>query len=644
MIKLLKEQKELRWSLAVYFLGIIYAVYLTKNLWATGILLNGEHSVFLSLLRCFEESNSWLLTGFWCQYLPQFNSTYSFFPPLFSIITLLFSIVLPIEVAYKLTLVISWLFIPTTVFILFAHTKKYYAAASTFLLTLFLTTGIGNFGFEYIVLWGGAQHALGWGLLMINTVLGISFFRQPTKKKIVGLTVVTALLLLAHFLIFMFFPIVLIILAIKYHDATKKHIKPLAFYAILVGLIASFWLLPFAIKTTQLRPLGMLVGDFSKVVSPFETLQKIWEGSSSLSVIFLIAGIIGLACYGLKKDILGESVRIFGVMFLIVLLLGLVKGLNALVVPVRLVQLFPIAIAIGAGMLIELLAIEAKPYRKLLALSILLAVLVPEAEHVGAKSEYLFTTQDARIGFKVADWYKELGGKISETNERIIVEDSYDQLRIGNKQPNVKDILASTRLFVPAAVLLKKEMIFIYSKDVGKSVFIDVIPWYAYFTQGEINTTTQKQVEGALNAFNSGFVLSKEPTWSAASQMPVVWTLKVMDANITLREKQGEPHYFSGVDTEAYYGTKAEAQVKTDKTRKITFKQGFWPNWKAYVNGIQTKIGMNEVGFMTVEVQPGSHKVEFAYERLWHEVLGVVLTVLGLVLLGTAIKYDFFVT
>src|SRR3989338_8690627 len=100
-------------------------MYLTRAVWTPGLLLMGDHPLHESLLVCLHDSGQWLMTSARCPYLPQYNDMYTFFPPLFYLIVLLFAKIVSLELAYKIALMLVWFFIPPVVCALFLRLKKY---------------------------------------------------------------------------------------------------------------------------------------------------------------------------------------------------------------------------------------------------------------------------------------------------------------------------------------------------------------------------------------------------------------------------------------------------------------------------------------------------------------------------------------
>ncbi|MBU0975332.1 MAG: YfhO family protein [Patescibacteria group bacterium] len=71
----------------------------------------------------------------------------------------------------------------------------------------------------------------------------------------------------------------------------------------------------------------------------------------------------------------------------------------------------------------------------------------------------------------------------------------------------------------------------------------------------------------------------------------------------------------------AFYTEAAEVTVSDPDGRWIVFSQGYLPNWKAYIDGSETKIYRVDGILMGVFLPPGTHKILFEYDD---DLLGMV--------------------
>jgi uncharacterized membrane protein YfhO len=62
----------------------------------------------------------------------------------------------------------------------------------------------------------------------------------------------------------------------------------------------------------------------------------------------------------------------------------------------------------------------------------------------------------------------------------------------------------------------------------------------------------------------------------------------------------------------------------------------YYPGWKAYVDGMETRIYQTDLLLRGIPLSPGSHRVRFAY-RPMALYLGAALTACGLALFATVV-------
>jgi uncharacterized membrane protein YfhO len=56
--------------------------------------------------------------------------------------------------------------------------------------------------------------------------------------------------------------------------------------------------------------------------------------------------------------------------------------------------------------------------------------------------------------------------------------------------------------------------------------------------------------------------------------------------------------------------------VKTDQSGFLFLSDNFYPGWRAFVDGVETKIYRANFTFRAVPLSPGEHEVKFIYEPL----------------------------
>lgn len=95
--------------------------------------------------------------------------------------------------------------------------------------------------------------------------------------------------------------------------------------------------------------------------------------------------------------------------------------------------------------------------------------------------------------------------------------------------------------------------------------------------------------------------------------------------------KNDEP--FEGVASIAdYQAEKIAIQVTSNGSGWVFLSDNYYPGWKAYVDGVETKIYRANYTFRAVQVSGGEHTVTFTYEPISFKI-GIVLTIIGGILL-----------
>lgn len=84
---------------------------------------------------------------------------------------------------------------------------------------------------------------------------------------------------------------------------------------------------------------------------------------------------------------------------------------------------------------------------------------------------------------------------------------------------------------------------------------------------------------------------------------------------------------------ESYKPEEILIKTKTDHQRILFLSDNYYPGWKAYINGFQTKIYRADYAFRAIVVPKGENKVEFVYEPSSFKI-GALISGLGLLILG----------
>jgi len=106
---------------------------------------------------------------------------------------------------------------------------------------------------------------------------------------------------------------------------------------------------------------------------------------------------------------------------------------------------------------------------------------------------------------------------------------------------------------------------------------------------------------------------------------------------ITTKEKQP-------VRIDSYKSNTVELSVRIQEKQFLFLSDSYYPGWKAYVDGKETKIFRANYLFRAIIVEPGKHQIRFEYDPLSFKV-GLAITLLTILICGVyiyRIKRNFF--
>lgn len=655
-------------ALVSLFLSIVFAFLLLKHLWVPGIFLNGDHALHYSLLACFKETDQWFLFGAWCQYLPQWASNYAFFPPLFFLSIWLLSFVFGVELAYKVFLLLVLLFIPSVVFSILFYHKRYVAAAVSFPLLLFFDSGVKHFGFSYLFLWGGVPQTLGWGLFLLNVFLLHSLFVNHTRKKAFAVVVLNGLLFVTHPLIFLFYCSAALVLCLWRWRTALSLWKFLLFLCLFVFLFAGFWLVPLFFKTFFAASYGLLPPQPSDIGF---SLVPFWNLNNGIPFFARVLGLFGLCLLLIRNDELSRFFRFIAVFFVFVVVINLLlvfsfPSARYFLSLVRMAQLFGILLVVGFGFFLDWVSwlslpkISFFPQRFVKPLCVLVLFFLagfPMFGTVSKSAGFVITSGDNRLGLGYpSDGYFLMTNLMKVKQGRLLAEDFYLQHFVEANRPSWSILYASTRFWIPLALIAKKEVVSVYHAFTFQQnavtneqklihTLASFLEAYAYSFKRPLNFSSPTEAVREFDYFNANYVLSLYPRLhDVYSDMEKVW----QQDSFFMYFRNSTPSYFMIVNTtgnitvESFNDKVGEVVVNVSADGFVLFKQSVWPNWKVFVDNTAQMVEADSFGFMLVNVPSGVHKVRFVYSMLWYEYLGVILTVISVFLLILSYKWNIY--
>ena len=144
------------------------------------------------------------------------------------------------------------------------------------------------------------------------------------------------------------------------------------------------------------------------------------------------------------------------------------------------------------------------------------------------------------------------------------------------------------------------------------------------------NVISVKNADGAIKLMEDknidlrSHLIIVEPEWDSQ----VTW-------NNTLLVK--DKKYHDSVSLISYNPGKIELKCESEKDSYLYVTDTFYPGWRAYIDGKETKILKANIAFKAVRVPKGSHIVVFKYMPLSF-FMGIILTGIGILLVFCLIK------
>jgi uncharacterized membrane protein YfhO len=118
-------------------------------------------------------------------------------------------------------------------------------------------------------------------------------------------------------------------------------------------------------------------------------------------------------------------------------------------------------------------------------------------------------------------------------------------------------------------------------------------------------------------------LLEEEPKWDTPPNPPFV------------KGSKGElKEHLSGTKNKVEFisenNNRLRLQVMAPENGLLVLSDTYYPGWKAFVNGKETKIYKADYTFRAIPLNAGTHRVEFVYDPLSFK-LGALFTFLGFI-------------
>ena len=112
-------------------------------------------------------------------------------------------------------------------------------------------------------------------------------------------------------------------------------------------------------------------------------------------------------------------------------------------------------------------------------------------------------------------------------------------------------------------------------------------------------------------------LLEEEPKWERQSGTPV-------------RTKESKDLSKSSVEIVSETNNRLVLSVRAQGKELLLLNDTYFPGWKAFVDGKETKIYRADYTFRAIPLCAGAHRVEFVYDPMSFKV-GAAVTLLGIV-------------
>ncbi len=555
-----------------------------------------------------------------------------FYPPLWSCVTALISFIIPLVAAFKLMFSLSLILLPIS-FYFFA--RKFHLSRISSSITM-----LGMFSILFLFpnkYYGGnfasTFHA---GLIVHMLALALFFFYLGTlnksieTKRFVATSILLALIILTHIIVGIFSIIILAGFLI-YNLKNKEKFLTLIKISILSFLLSSFWTIPFIGKIAFLSS------------SPIIAVSK---------TFIIVSSIIVLLSLILNKNKEYSPI----IISLAILSILMILSIYILKIPIhnyRFIMFFYLLIPI------TLFKIIPQKFWQILAIIILISSLL-----------IIFSNKINPIGEENINIQK-LNYTISPT-ERILITPSLEKsiaphvlqhyLVMNNDIKSLKGLFIESSkngrfIFDLDEELIPRESSF-WGAPVdwniiprNKSFIIDILPaqfnlFAINWIVGPINPTnsSQKIIDFQNNAYYlyhlSNFslveILNSKPTQITSDNWDdkvATWFLsKEVKETILVDEKVpeylGKPNDSIEILNISKRQDYLKLQVNSSDKVPILVKISYFPNWKAYENGKEIKIYKASPYLMLVY---GTGIIELKYKSTFWDILGNLLTILGLI-------------
>ncbi len=600
----------------IIIISSIVGLWILSPIFKSGIPMNIDLPFHYGRISCFEKSEFWSLPSMWCPYGQAGIASFQAYALVPFYLMMIFNWLLPLEVAFKIVLIIVYFLLPIGGFLLLYKRGHALSGAFAFVFLLFEHGSWHSGGFDKIFYVGLFSNAMGSAMILISFAFAFDLFTKPSVKNLIKLTIVSSLLFLSHAATFMFFPIILLIIAFFYYQNVKKNLRLFIAYPILVFLIVSFWLIPFLAKQDYYVKSGGGNVKFNEInVYLFSTLS-LW---------IIILGFIGIIIMFFTKK---TDFFVIGIVTLSIPLLWIIGFIWPSFPFFKYIQMIRnlaefrsfliISAALLLGLLSNIFILLWKKRISLLPVSLFIFLIIAIYLSQGLSQQSNIIILSNLPEFKQIEEIYEL---LNNTQGRIIVEDTL----FGAGQ----NALSFSHPFALSPALTNLELI--GTGDNLYNTFDFSNTQQGNLLEKHISQYSNDEINNLFNDLNIEYVVAFTPqyiqkfkNWQLYKNIGI-WHIFKTPINTSYFEiKDGL------IKSSEYRRTSARVLVEAEKDTKLLFKIRAFPNWIISLDGKKISYEISSRGLIIVNVPKGSHEILFNYRMINIDYIGYLLSLVGL--------------
>lgn len=593
--------------------ALIMFAYLVSPLFKAGIPVNIDQAPHYLREYCLSQSG--IAPNNWCPYTNAGVPTSQYYYPFVDQLIVLLGKFIGLLLSYKIFLVIALLMPPIGAYLLLKDRNRF-AATVAFCLLLFYTAGWHGGGFEETLLVGFWHYMMTVGFLFVCLSFFIRLINEPNKKNLLFAVIFTPFII-HPMTILIGAPCYAAILLFNYKK-TIKHIKQIIQFAAFAFFLNAFYWMPLLAKMKYLpSALGghMPLNEFYTYI--LKAIPWYFTAFAIISLLFVLF---------LKDKENYNVVLLFSLIWALTLLSLFDTPLKAVLPGIRTGAFAGTITIIMASLLFEYLyrmkisALHHKSLKFIKATIIILAIILIAItfKHViGYRGAILLSERE---DFKPqVEMYKSLQAL---PQGRILAEDTL--YNFGNYAQSY------THMHSLIPILINKEIIGFGTYLFPKFSLISVANGNLFGEQ--IEKWDYDELRDIFDSYNIKYILAHTPRYidyfvNKSMNYAVAKPFVLFDTGI-------DGSYFKitngKIISSDYQGRYAKAAVEIAKDKgkaTILFKVNYYPNWKAYFDGVEVKTYSCHRELICADITENG-TIEFKYRLIAVDYIGYFMTAL----------------